>query len=1017
MTLQQLNLIKGTMMRNSKRVKHFSYSAIALAVGMCFTTLASAQNADGSIFGSTKAKTQVQVVSVENGASRTIEADSNGRFNFSKLPPGTYKVTANGVTREVSVAIGSGTPVDFNIQSVTVSGSRTRNAIDVSSVESTTVFSLADIQKLPVGRNATSVALLAPGTVAGDAAFGNLASFGGASVAENGYYINGFDVTNIRNFTSYGTLPFDAIGQQQIKTGGYGAEFGRSLGGVVSLSTKRGTNEWKGGVSMYWSPQALRSEGKTVKSLEPDDNLDYQAYTVYNKYNTSNSLSMNVYAGGPLIKDKLFIFGLLEGQKFSSDTYGGSTSRHSENNTPNGMLKLDWQINDNHRLEFTAINNKSKTSRTDYDNEEYADKYATKHIGTGRSSDFESGGDIMIGKYTGYLTDSLTLTAQIGQVNHLAGKIIDPSADSGAQCPGIYEGNNPAFGCWNPAFLTVRDINAPDDSDTRKAKRIDVEYLIGKHTIRAGYDLQDFYSSQAGSVYSGGIYYRYYPMPASRTINGVPGAGTPGNSQYVRVRKYQTTSGNYLVKNDAMYVEDSWKAIKNVVLYGGLRFESFENRNGDDIAFVKAKNLLAPRLGAAWDVNGDASLKVYANAGRYYIPVAANTNIRATRSEYLEGRFYNFTGKDPKTLAALGLGPEIGQAIISGSYAAPNPATIADTKLAPMNQDEFILGFQKAMSKSLTFGVKGVYRKINDGMDDYCAAGGIAKWAQDKGYNNFDYHSLAGCMMVNPGRDLNLQVDVNNDGKYVDVTIPSSYLGLAKYTRTYNALEFTLDRPFNGTWGVSGSYVYSVSKGTAEGYVQSDLGQEDAGVTQDFDFGSFTDGAYGNLPNDRTHVFKIYGNYAINDHFRLGANVNIASGRKTSCVGYVPTTVPDYLGPGGTTDGGSGAYSSASSYYCLDSSGTSKLGNRGNGPTMPWTTNFNFNATYIMKLEGGRNLTLQADIFNLFNTQTMTMVNQVRDYSRADSKQATGNRLNLNYGQPVSFTAPRSARITARYEF
>jgi hypothetical protein len=1003
-------------MRNSKHVKHFSYSAVALAVGLCFSSMASAQNADGSIFGSAKAKAQVQVVSIENGSSRTIETDANGSFNFSKMPPGRYKVTTNGVTREVNVAIGSGTSVNFNdVQTVSVSGSRTRSAIDVSSVESNTVFSLADIQKLPVGRNATAVALLAPGTVAGDAAFGNLASFGGASVAENGYYINGFDVTNIRNFTSYGSLPFDAISQQQVKTGGYGAEFGRSLGGVVSLSTKRGTNEWKGGASIYWSPNALSTKGDEVKNLDPVANTPVQAYTVYNKYNSYNNASVNVYAGGPLIKDKLFIFGLIEGKKNSGDQYGGSTSRRYDNDTPNGMVKLDWQINDSHRLEFTAINNKSKTSYKDYDNEG-SDRYATKHIGTARESTVETGGDIMMAKYTGYLTDNLTLSGQIGKVNNLVGKVFNAS-EYGAECPAIYVNSTPTYGCWNPAHFTIRDLNAPDDSDTREAKRIDLEYTLGSHTIRAGYDAQDFTSTNAGLTYSGGAYYRYYTMPASRTINGVVGAGTPGNTQYVRVRKYQTTSGKYLVKNDAFYLEDSWKVNKNVLVYGGIRAESFDNQNNDGVSYVDAKNLLAPRLGAAWDVNGDASLKVYGNVGRYYIPVASNTNIRSTGAEYLEGRFYNFTGKDPKTLAALGLGPEIGIASINGSLKAPNPAAIADTKLAPMSQDEYILGFQKALAKNLTMGVKGVYRKINDGMDDYCAHTGIAKWATDKGYTNFDSDTLAGCMLMNPGRDLNIQADINNDGKFVPVTIPSKYLGLAKYSRTYQALELSLDRPFDGKWGMSGSYVYSVSKGTAEGYVQSDLGQEDAGITQDFDFGSFTDGSYGRLPNDRTHSLKIFGNYAVNDNFLVGANLNIASGRKTSCIGFVPTTVADYYGPYGGTNGGSGAYTSASSYYCLDANGKSVLGSRGNGPQMPWTTQLSLNASYKMKLENANTLTFQADLFNVFDTRTVTMVNQVRDYSRNTTLLATGNQLNPNYGQPVSYTAGRSMRVSARYEF
>lgn len=60
---------------------------------------------------------------------------------------------------------------------------------------------------------------------------------------------------------------------------------------------------------------------------------------------------------------------------------------------------------------------------------------------------------------------------------------------------------------------------------------------------------------------------------------------------------------------------------------------------------MKAKNLLAPRFGASWNVFGDSTLKVYANVGRYYIPVASNTNIRATRLEVATEDHYFFNGK------------------------------------------------------------------------------------------------------------------------------------------------------------------------------------------------------------------------------------------------------------------------------------------------------------------------------------------------------------------------------------
>src|SRR5690606_22380716 len=179
------------------------------------------------------------------------------------------------------------------------------NPIDGSSVESVTILTEAQLDRLPVRRNATDVALLAPGTVRGDNRFGNLASFGGSSVAENVYYVNGFNVTNIVTGTAFNQVPFEAVQEQQMKTGGYGAEFGRSLGGVINVTTKQGTNEWKGGVSLFWSPDSL-AKG-TPFAYDPTRSGTYRIVDTGSK---TDSFVYNLYGGGPLIKDRLFFFGL-----------------------------------------------------------------------------------------------------------------------------------------------------------------------------------------------------------------------------------------------------------------------------------------------------------------------------------------------------------------------------------------------------------------------------------------------------------------------------------------------------------------------------------------------------------------------------------------------------------------------------------------------------------------------------------------------------------------------------------
>jgi hypothetical protein len=436
--------------------------------------------------------------------------------------------------------------------------------------------------------------------------------------------------------------------------------------------------------------------------------------------------------------------------------------------------------------------------------------------------------------------------------------------------------------------------------------------------------------------------------------------------------------------------------------------------------------LLAPRIGASWNVFGDGNTKVYGNIGRYFIPVATNTNVLASRFSYSNERFYTFSGIDPRTAAPLNLGAEVGKPNLSGKMENPDPGTVVDTQLRPMSQDEFIIGFQHAVAKNLAVGMKVMHRKVNDGMDDFCGTKGIGNWMKDNGYTKFNPNTLATCVLMNPGEDLNLNVDLQNNKVLVPVQIPASYLGLAKYSRSYDDVQFTIDRPFDGKWGLSGSYTWAKGKGTSEGYVDSNSFASNAGNTAGFDLGSFTDGSYGILPNLRRHAFKLYGNYVIDENFSIGFNSSLTSGRALSCLGGIPESSWDYLGAGGTTSGGRGGYSIASSYYCLNGNFETKIINgqpvqvaqsslipRGSLGTTPWTKTLDVSTTYKRPIASG-SLTVQLSIFNLLNLQTMTNIRQQGDYDW--DTQLQGKRA-PNYRSPSNFLAPRSMRLTARYEF
>jgi TonB dependent receptor/TonB-dependent Receptor Plug Domain len=1003
--------------------------ALALAAALAAGP-AAAQKATGDIFGRAPANTSVSIRSVDTGLAREVQADASGRYVFNQLPTGRYVVSADGSSREVTVKLGTGSEVDFSatgsqaLGTIEVTGNAI-NPIDVSSVESATVFQAEQLAALPVARDVSSVALLAPGTVRGDSSIGRegttLASFGGASVAENGYYINGFDVTNIRNFTSFANLPFEAIGQQQVKTGGYGAEFGRSLGGVINIVSKRGGNDFKAGVAAYWEPESLREHAPDVKSIA--DPITYYKFTAAD---TRSDYAYNIYASGPIIKDRLFFFALAEARDTKAEDFDQNTSELMRDRKPHGMVKLDWNITDSHILEFTGISNRdyerSRFFSNDLDNDEFhevEDPYRTRHGRETPGYVEKYGGEVYIGRYTGYLTDNFTLSAQYGELTAL-NAARTPRNLPGGDCPAVYDSRRTPsatdfLGCWDENQFTIQDPDAPEERDHRRAARIDLDWHIGSHTLRGGYDAEKFDSTNVGDTMSGGAYWRYYRTGANgAVVNGVP---LPGNTEYVRLRDYSTTSGSYSVENTAFYLEDSWQLTDNFLTYLGARAERFDNKNAEGVSFAKSDYLYAPRLGFSWNASGDGTNKLFGNAGRYYIPIASNTNIRASAAERYIHTFYLFQGIDPRTAAPVTLGQQIGGPSIVSTGVTPVPETVTAGNLKPMYQDEAILGFQHAFDSGWSAGVRGVWRKIRNGMDDYCYNGAFSQWAADNGYDDFDASTVPQCVILNPGKDAQFAVDLNNDGTLTNVTIPARYFDIAEYQRQYRAVELFWERPWDGRWSLQGSYTWSRSRGNAEGYVNSSLGQGDAGITQDFDFPSFGDGAYGDLPNDRRHTLKLFGSYQLAPEWRFSGNLLVQSGRPVNCLGFTPANARDATPPGGPL--GSDEYSSPSSFYCVSGFETGPDGvprpihtlySRGGFGRTPWIKSIDLSVAWLPKIGDG-NVTFKVDVFNILNSQKALQLNETGDINRGSPEPNPDFRL------PDTYQAARSFRFTARYDF
>lgn len=1033
------------MFRKTLVVRALTLAFGATALSVCVGPVAHAQtSATGSVSGqvSSPAGSTVVIENVSTGARRTMTPGADGKFQATSMPVGEYKVTLvrNGAvasTRDgVVVTIGGSVSVDFvapGVERIEIVGSGRRQVIDVSAVGSTTTFTSAELAKLPVAANVGAVIQLAPQTTRGDTRYGGAGapSFGGASASENAYYINGFPVTTLLTQVGFSQLPFNSISQAQLLTGGYGAEFGRSTGGVVNIVTKSGGNDFVFGVAGSIEPRGLRAKPKSsfYQDNGPTTVNTNGKYRFYNDRNTQETTSAAAYFGGPLIKDQLFIFVATEitdvtrsGIRIANN--GGVGTANSSNaagwqetgiGKERGLLKLDWNITDKHHLEYTGIVDGVRDSRRFYRFD-----YNTLQRGTVQTggTDFlnwgavsvaaEQGASVNILKYTGFLTNDLTFTALVGQTRtpHEQFPIgYNPSLPTVIITDA---GRRDVFNYITPQ-TTLGPLLIPGAFDENKGIRADVEWRINsKHTLRAGIDYNKI-KSAAGTIQdAGGTRWTYSVTdPAVALVNSVPLNTIVGNpfasvdGLFVRQDTINSQSTPSVIQS-AVYVEDRFQVTDRLLLSMGLRNEAFDNRNGDGISYIKINKQLAPRLGVVWDANGDSSLKVFANAGRYHVPLPTNVAIRGAGSSLFVTQNFAYTGVDPVTGAPTGLTQ------ISPVYSANNefgqakdPRQVAAQNMKGNYQDELAFGIEQALSKSLTVGAKFTYRTLKTAIDDHCDDRPFRAWAARNGVDdtNFGYN----CALFNPGLDNTFTLDIDGNGTLETINLSAAELGIPKTNRKYVALDFFAEHPFDGKWSGKINYTWSRNTGNAEGQLLSDIGQGDVSTTQNYDFPEFSVNAEGRLPNDRKHQIKLYGFYQATPTLGIGANLLLASGRPKNCIGGAPSTpaltTPFVPGVSPVTN-----YSAYGSAYFFCNGVASPRGSAGNLPAdMRLDLNVAFRPESIPGLQA------KIDIFNVFNRQSIEVI---------EERFQNGNTTNRfsRYGHVESYSAPKSVKLSVSYD-
>jgi outer membrane receptor for ferrienterochelin and colicin len=1012
-------------------------TALAIALSMGFAGGAFAQSTTGSIFGEAPAA-QGETVLIQNAAgfSREVPVDAQGRFVANQLPLGDYTVTLrqNGqnvdTRKNVTLRVGAGTQVSFaaansadaqNLSAITVSANALPT-IDVTGVDSRTVITAEQLAKLPLARSAEAIALLAPGVVQGSSLFqnplgGQVVSFGGSSVTENAYYINGFNTTDPLSGFGGISLPYGAIDQQEILSGGYGAAYGRSDGGVISQVGKRGTNEWHFGGQIQWTPSQLKGDPKNWHYVNKDGSEG--ALRQYRTDNKTWVTTADAYVGGPLIKDKLFLFAAVEAQREQGQSTGSDVApftTHYRYDNPKWYTKLDWNINDSNILEVTGASSKSSYQGVlnDFD-------YATLTEGGFNSNDThtKNGADLYSAKFTSYVTDDLTVSAMYGKMKgtwYSQTDAYDPTY------PYIFgaQDQNPDIATNGPITnsQTVSTINLPGHRSTTTNLRLDVSYHIGDHTITAGIDNQKQANIDAGTKFPDeglGYAWEYNTMDgdAGTYIIGGPGTELPGadwrNSPWVANTGSQPggDTGFYVaqyryhdnatvrVTQRAQYIEDTWQINDRWLVKLGLRNDQFTNYGGGGDAFLRLTSpQWAPRVGFSWDVNGDSSLKVYGNAGRYYLALPTSVALRSAGTSLYTRVYYTYTGIDengiPTGLTAIDTSRGAGTPIsANGEYGFPrDPKTASSTNLKSEYQDEYILGFDQRLGDAWVWGAKGTFRNLRNAIDDIGDNVSIIAKMNAMGIDpaTYDATQIPASFLINPGATSNFLIPKLDGGYYeVPMTWEGDFAFNTTMKRKYYGLNLYLEHPFDGKWYGKIDYLFSRSYGNSEGQVRTDIGQDDVSATVDWDYAATMDYANGALANDRRHQIKAYGSYQIAPEWLVSGNLAILSGMPKTCLGYYGA---DQTNPG----------LGYGPYYHFCGGVPSSPGDERN----PWTYNLSLSAEYRPEW-AGKKLGFNVMVYNVLNSQKTTQVYPIE--------------VSKSYLRPYSSQTPRYVRFGVSYDF
>jgi len=284
--------------------------------------------------GAALAGAKVAIENLATGVSRATTTDANGFYTAPNLLPGTYEITilatgfATQVRKGITLTVGGQSTINFTMRVGAVNEkievTSEAPVLQTSSSDISAVVNSTTVRELPLnGRSWTDLATLQPGvnrvdsafnaaagTDRGERGFGTQLSISGGKPVQNNYRLDGVSVVDYANGAPGSvlgaSLGVDAIQEFSVITTNYSADYGRTSGGVVNAITRSGTNVFHGSAFEFLRNSAL--DARNYFDFGPNGNPTKSPFK-RNQFGGS--------AGGPLIKDRTFIFGDYEGVRQS----------------------------------------------------------------------------------------------------------------------------------------------------------------------------------------------------------------------------------------------------------------------------------------------------------------------------------------------------------------------------------------------------------------------------------------------------------------------------------------------------------------------------------------------------------------------------------------------------------------------------------------------------------------------------------------------------------------------------